>query len=59
MLMMQTEVAGGFPNHFEEGRGSSSTMPLKRNPIACELDYRGRPDRAPACWADARCDGGG
>jgi 3-carboxy-cis,cis-muconate cycloisomerase len=36
MLMMQTEVAEAF-EPFAEGRGSSSTMPQKRNPIACEL----------------------
>jgi 3-carboxy-cis,cis-muconate cycloisomerase len=36
MLMMQTEVAEVF-EPFEAGRGSSSTMPQKRNPIACEL----------------------
>jgi 3-carboxy-cis,cis-muconate cycloisomerase len=36
MLMMQTEVAEVF-EPFAEGRGSSSTMPQKRNPIACEL----------------------
>jgi 3-carboxy-cis,cis-muconate cycloisomerase len=32
-LMMQTEVAEVF-EPFHEGRGSSSTMPQKRNPIA-------------------------
>jgi 3-carboxy-cis,cis-muconate cycloisomerase len=33
-LMMQTEVEEVF-EPFAEGRGSSSTMPQKRNPIAC------------------------
>lgn len=36
MLMMQTEVGEAF-EPFVTGRGSSSTMPQKRNPIACEL----------------------
>jgi 3-carboxy-cis,cis-muconate cycloisomerase len=36
MLMMQTEVAEAF-EPFVRGRGSSSTMPQKRNPIACEF----------------------
>jgi len=36
MLMMQTEVAEVF-EPFVAGRGSSSTMPQKRNPISCEL----------------------
>ena len=35
MLLMQTEVAEVFEPH-EPGRGGSSTMPQKRNPIACE-----------------------
>ncbi len=33
-LMMQTEV-GEVYEPFHEGRGSSSTMPQKRNPISC------------------------
>jgi 3-carboxy-cis,cis-muconate cycloisomerase len=36
MLLMQTEVAEAF-EPFAQGRGSSSTMPQKRNPISCEL----------------------
>lgn len=36
MLLMQTEVAEAF-EPFATGRGSSSTMPQKRNPISCEL----------------------
>jgi 3-carboxy-cis,cis-muconate cycloisomerase len=36
MLMMQTEVGEVF-EPYQEGRGSSSTMPQKRNPIACEF----------------------
>lgn len=36
MLMMQTEVAEAF-EPFVQGRGSSSTMPQKRNPISCEM----------------------
>jgi 3-carboxy-cis,cis-muconate cycloisomerase len=36
MLLMQTEVAEAF-EPFAAGRGSSSTMPQKRNPISCEL----------------------
>ncbi|WP_160000270.1 3-carboxy-cis,cis-muconate cycloisomerase [Roseomonas sp. 18066] len=35
MLLMQTEVAEVFEPHAP-GRGGSSTMPQKRNPIACE-----------------------
>jgi len=36
MLMMQTEVAEAF-EPFVKGRGGSSTMPQKRNPISCEM----------------------
>ena len=36
MLMMQTEVGEAF-EPFVPGRGSSSTMPQKRNPISCEM----------------------
>jgi 3-carboxy-cis,cis-muconate cycloisomerase len=36
MLLMQTEVAEAF-EPFVPGRGSSSTMPQKRNPISCEF----------------------
>ena len=35
-LLMQTEVGEAF-EPFQPGRGSSSTMPQKRNPISCEL----------------------
>ncbi len=35
MLLMQSEVAEAFEPH-QSGRGGSSTMPQKRNPIACE-----------------------
>lgn len=35
-FMMQTEVGEAF-EPFVQGRGSSSTMPQKRNPISCEL----------------------
>jgi 3-carboxy-cis,cis-muconate cycloisomerase len=40
MLMMQTEVGEAF-EPFVKGRGSSSTMPQKRNPIACEFILAG------------------
>ena len=36
MLMSSTEF-GEAAEPFHEGRGSSSTMPQKRNPISCEL----------------------
>ncbi|MFX8102718.1 lyase family protein, partial [Acinetobacter baumannii] len=35
ILLMQTEVAEVAEPHVE-GRGGSSTMPQKRNPISCE-----------------------
>jgi 3-carboxy-cis,cis-muconate cycloisomerase len=35
-LLMQAEV-GEVAEPYREGRGGSSTMPQKRNPIACEL----------------------
>lgn len=36
MLMMQTEIGEVF-EPFVPGRGASSTMPQKRNPISCEM----------------------
>jgi 3-carboxy-cis,cis-muconate cycloisomerase len=36
MLMMTTEIAEVY-EPFVTGRGASSTMPQKRNPISCEL----------------------
>jgi 3-carboxy-cis,cis-muconate cycloisomerase len=35
-LLMQAEV-GEVAEPYQEGRGASSTMPQKRNPIACEF----------------------
>jgi 3-carboxy-cis,cis-muconate cycloisomerase len=37
MLMMATEFGGEVMEPFVKGRGASSTMPQKRNPISCEL----------------------
>ena len=56
-LMMQTEV-GEVSEPHEEGRGGSSTMPQKRNPIASEYILGG--DSRSACvgagdaWLDDR-----
>jgi len=36
MLMMSTELGEAF-EPFAQGRGASSTMPQKRNPISCEV----------------------
>lgn len=36
-LMMATEFGGEVMEPFLPGRGASSTMPQKRNPISCEL----------------------
>ena len=46
-LMMQTEVEEVY-EPFAEGRGSSSTMPQKRNPISSQLHHRLHRDGAPA-----------
>ena len=37
ILMMQTEVAGGWPSRSSRAAAAASTMPQKRNPISCEL----------------------
>ena len=57
MLMMQTEVGEAF-EPFVQGRGSSSTMPQKRNPIACEFILAAGQGGAPAGRPDARRHGG-
>lgn len=36
-LMMSTEFGAEVMEPFVQGRGASSTMPQKRNPISCEL----------------------
>lgn len=40
MIMMTNEFAEAF-EPFVKGRGASSTMPQKRNPISCELIWYG------------------
>ena len=48
MLMSATEF-GEAAEPFVAGRGSSSTMPQKRNPISCELILAAAQGIAPAC----------
>ena len=55
-LMMQTEVAEVF-EPYAPGRGSSSTMPQKRNPISC-LYIRQHLGGAPARGSAAGRHGG-
>ncbi len=38
-MMMMTSELGEAYEPFVKGRGASSTMPQKRNPISCELMY--------------------
>lgn len=39
VMMMMTSELGEVYEPFVKGRGASSTMPQKRNPISCELMY--------------------
>jgi len=39
VMMMMTSELGEAYEPFVKGRGASSTMPQKRNPISCELMY--------------------
>ena len=55
-LMMQTEVEEVF-EPFAEGRGSSSTMPQKRNPISSNYHPCLCRDGAAERGGTARCDG--
>ena len=57
-LMMQTEVEEVF-EPFADGRGSSSTMPQKRNPISCNYIHRQHIGGAAARGGPARRDGRG
>ena len=58
MIMASTEFAELY-EPFVKGRGGSSTMPQKRNPISSELMLAASKARAPACRPDAGCDGAG
>jgi 3-carboxy-cis,cis-muconate cycloisomerase len=50
MIMASTEFAEVY-EPFVKGRGASSTMPQKRNPISSELMLAASQGRAPACRA--------
>lgn len=54
MLMMQSEIGEAF-EPYQPGRGASSTMPQKRNPIACEFIIMGA--RAVRQYAAMTLDG--
>ena len=58
MIMASTEFAELY-EPFVKGRGASSTMPQKRNPISSELMLAACQGRAPACRLDAGRDGAG
>ena len=54
MIMASTEFAEVY-EPFVKGRGASSTMPQKRNPISRELMLAASKAVSPACRPDARC----
>ena len=58
MIMASTEFAELY-EPFVKGRGASSTMPQKRNPISSELMLAASKARAPARRPDAGRDGAG
>ncbi len=58
MLMASTEFAEVY-EPFVKGRGASSTMPQKRNPISSELMLAAAKARAPACRINVRRHGAG
>ncbi|MHC2374521.1 3-carboxy-cis,cis-muconate cycloisomerase [Bradyrhizobium diazoefficiens] len=58
MIMASTEFAEVY-EPFVKGRGASSTMPQKRNPISSELMLAAYQGGAPARGPDAGCDGAG